>query len=256
MATACYNTCFALEEKGQVLLVDGGGGNQIFTQLEKAGIPWMHIQDLFVTHKHMDHILGALWMIRLVCQSIAGGKHEKPLRVYGHGEVIELLRFLTSQMLVPEQAKLIGGPVQLICVADGEHRQILGRDVCFFDIGSPKALQFGFSMELKDGERLVCCGDEPCGPCCEDRIRGCKWLMLEAFCRHADRDIFHPYEKHHSTVKDACQRAALLQVQNLLLYHTEDQNLQDRKELYRQEGTAYFSGNIYVPEDLESLELE
>ena len=26
-ATACYNTCFVMEEAGRCLLVDGGGGN-------------------------------------------------------------------------------------------------------------------------------------------------------------------------------------------------------------------------------------
>ena len=63
------------------------------------------------------------------------------------------------------------------------------------------------------------------------------------------------YEKHHSTVKDACELAEELGVENLVLYHTEDRNLARRKQLYREEGKAYFRGNLFVPDDLEILTL-
>ena len=33
LATKNYNTCFALEENGSLFLVDGGGGNQMWTIL-------------------------------------------------------------------------------------------------------------------------------------------------------------------------------------------------------------------------------
>ena len=56
-------------------------------------------------------------------------------------------------------------------------------------------------------------------------------------------------------MKDACELAEQLGVKNLLLYHTEDRNLAERKKLYAQEGAQYYNGNLYIPEDLESLEL-
>ena len=68
-------------------------------------------------------------------------------------------------------------------------------------------------------------------------------------------DQFHPYEKHHSTAKDASELAAQLNVKNLILYHTEDKNILRRKELYTEEGKKYFQGNLFVPEDLETIEL-
>ena len=36
-ATACYNTCFVMEEAGRCLLVDGGGGNLLLRRLQAAG---------------------------------------------------------------------------------------------------------------------------------------------------------------------------------------------------------------------------
>ena len=44
-------------------------------------------------------------------------------------------------------------------------------------------------------------------------------------------------------------------MKNLVLYHTEDKNIRDRKALYTREGCVFFHGRLYVPEDLEEIEL-
>ena len=44
LVTKCYNTCFVFSENNQYFLVDGGGGNTILQQLEKARINWMDIK--------------------------------------------------------------------------------------------------------------------------------------------------------------------------------------------------------------------
>ena len=54
---------------------------------------------------------------------------------------------------------------------------------------------------------------------------------------------------------DACRLAQSMGVKNLVLYHTEDKNIRDRKALYTQEGREFFRGGLYVPEDLEEIEL-
>ena len=57
-------------------------------------------------------------------------------------------------------------------------------------------------------------------------------------------DIFHPYEKHHSTVKDACQLAEKLKVKNVVLYHSEDQNIENRKELIQKKEKLILVGRF------------
>ena len=47
-----------------------------------------------------------------------------------------------------------------------------------------------------------------------------------------------------------------LNIENIILYHTEDHNLKNRKELYIGEGKKYFKGNIFVPNDLEFFDIE
>ena len=97
--------------------------------------------------------------------------------------------------------------------------------------------------------------DEPLSDAGRPYAKDADWMLHEAFCLFSQADIFDPYEKHHSTVKDACELAQELGVRNLLLYHTEDRNIARRKELYAAEGQPYFGGTLWVPDDLESIEL-
>lgn len=253
--TECYNTCFALREKDEYFLVDAGGGNGILSRLKAAGIDRKSIHTIFVTHKHIDHILGVIWLIRMICQDMNKGLYGGELVVYGHDEVIDLLLQMSDNLLQKKQSDLLGKRVHPIKVSDGEQREILGKPTAFFDIKSKKAKQFGFCMEYESGKKLTCCGDEPYNPCEEKYARKSEWLLHEAFCLFSEDDIFSPYEKHHSTVKDACTLAKELEVKNLLLYHTEDKNIKNRKALYTAEGRQHFDGNIYVPNDLEKFVL-
>ena len=154
-----------------------------------------------------------------------------------------------------KEAAFIGKRLHLIEVSDGETLNIIGHNITFFDIQSTKADQFGFCMEIDNGKMLTCCGDEPLCPAVEHYAKGSEWMLHEAFCLYSQADIFDPYEKHHSTVKDSCELAEKLGVKNLLLYHTKDKNLKNRKELYTEEGSGYFNGSLWIPDDLEVIYL-
>ena len=245
--TQCYNTCFVLQENDRYFLVDGGGGNGLLHQLEAAHLNWQDMRTIFVTHKHVDHLLGILWMVRMICQNMSRGNYEGEAVIYGHEEGIRLIRSMSEMLFAKKEVQYL--------LFRSEEKEILGRKVTFFDIQSTKAKQFGFCMDLGNGEKLTCCGDEPYKECEEKYARGSKWLLHEAFCLYGQADIFKPYEKHHSTVKDACELAEKLQVKNLVLYHTEDKNIACRKEKYLEEGKRYYKGNLFVPDDLEVMEL-
>ena len=68
-------------------------------------------------------------------------------------------------------------------------------------------------------------------------------------------DVFTPLDRSMHAADMYLDVLQQLGVQNLILYHTEDKNIARRKELYTEEGKKYFSGNLYVPEDLEKIEL-
>lgn len=138
---------------------------------------------------------------------------------------------------------------------DGEHFTINDWRFVAFDIHSTKEKQFGFRVDFDKQRSLACLGDEPYNAANELWVKGVDWLLCEAFCLQADAEKFHPYEKHHSTAKDAAQLANELQIKNLLLYHTEDTSLETRKQSYTAETQLCFGGNVVVPNDLETIEL-
>jgi ribonuclease Z len=120
---------------------------------------------------------------------------------------------------------------------------------------STKAKQFGYELKFADGLKFTCLGDEPYNEHARQYAEKADWLLAEAFCQYKDRDIFKPYEKNHSTVKEASELAEELAVKNLVLYHTEDKHIDTRKADYTAEAQEYYHGNIFVPDDLDVIEL-
>ncbi|MDE7444107.1 MAG: MBL fold metallo-hydrolase [Lachnospiraceae bacterium] len=251
--TKCYNTCFALSENGQCFLVDAGGGNEILRILEEESISLHSIHDIFVTHGHTDHILGIIWVIRMIGQLMNRGKYDGELRVYCHRELSEDIKEICSRTLWDTVTKLFDDRIRFVIVEDGEKKTILNSEVTFFDIHSTKKKQFGFRMVMKNGTSLACCGDEPLNEEAACYVEKSDWLMHEAFCLYEERSIFKPYEKHHSTVREACEIAEKMEIRNLILYHTEDTHIQERKALYLSEGKLYFNGQLFVPDDREVI---
>lgn len=137
MVTKCYNTCFAIENDGHYFLVDGGGGNTIMKQLKNADIDWKEITDVFVTHKHVDHIMGIVWIMRLFGQNIAEKGLTRELNIYGHEEVIHILHSMAELLLQKKHCAAIGKQIHMIKVKDGEEKEILGHKVTFL-ISSPQ----------------------------------------------------------------------------------------------------------------------
>lgn len=255
MVTRCYNTCFALHDEKEIFLVDAGGGNGILGQLQKAALCEENITHFFVTHAHTDHLLGAIWILRKVASQAAAGKRTRPLFVYGHGEVLSALTTICRLTLSPKHFARLGKEIVLKEVLHGQTENLLEGNVTFFDIASSKMKQFGFRAVWPDGNSLVCLGDEPCRPSSRPFAQNARWLLSEAFCLEKQKDVFHPYEKHHGTAADAGKLAQELNAGNLVLYHTEDSDVDHRAENYAAEASAHFHGKVFVPEDLQTFNI-
>lgn len=253
--TKCYNTCFVLTNEKDYILVDAGGGNGILSILEKAQVPFFKVQNAFVSHKHTDHILGMVWVIRKIAALILSDQYEGNLNIYCHNELAHTILTITNATLDKCMTDLIGKRIILVPVVDGQKETLNGYEFTFFDINSNKAKQFGFRARISNGKILTFLGDEPYNPLCKEYVENSDWLLCEAFCLYRDRGIFKPYDKHHSTVKESCELGTQFKIRNLILWHTEDQNLTHRKELYTNEGKDYYEGNLYVPNDLDVIEL-
>ena len=254
-----YNTCFLLKTPSTLMLVDAGGGNGILAQLKKVNVQISDIRHLFVTHAHTDHVLGVIWVIRMVAQCKG---YEGLLHVYGNDKVMKVIKTIIDMILAKKQLAKVAERIVFHQLEDGDSFEVGDMKLECFDIQSTKEKQFGFRAELpsssdESGKPLVlaCLGDEPYNELNRRYIVGADWMMCEAFCLYADRDTFKPYEKCHSTALDAGKLAEELGVKNLILYHTEEKTLANRKENYTREAAENFKGRIFVPDDLEVIEL-
>lgn len=254
-----YNTCFVLQTPSTLMLVDAGGGNGILAQLKKVNVQISDIHHLFVTHAHTDHVLGVIWVIRMVAQCKG---YEGLLHVYGNDKVMKVIKTIIDMILAKKQLAKVAERVVFHQLEDGDCFEVGDMKLECFDIQSTKEKQFGFRAELpsssdESGKPLVlaCLGDEPYNELNRRYIVGADWMMCEAFCLYADCDTFKPYEKCHSTALDAGKLAEELGVKNLILYHTEEKTLANRKENYTREAAENFKGRIFVPDDLEVIEL-
>ena len=253
-----YNTCFVLQTSSTLMLVDAGGGNGILSQLKKVNVQISDIHHLFVTHAHTDHVLGVIWVIRMVAQCKG---YEGLLHVYGNDKVMKVIKTIIDMILAKKQLAKVAERVVFHQLEDGDCFEVGDMKLECFDIQSTKEKQFGFRAELPSSDDsgkplvLACLGDEPYNELNRRYIVGTDWMMCEAFCLYADRDTFKPYEKCHSTALDAGKLAEELGVKNLILYHTEEKTLANRKENYTREAAENFKGRIFVPDDLEVIEL-
>lgn len=253
-----YNTCFLLKTPSTLMLVDAGGGNGILAQLKKVNVQISDIHHLFVTHAHTDHVLGVIWVIRMVAQCKG---YEGLLHVYGNDKVMKVIKTIIDMILAKKQLAKVAERVVFHQLEDDDCFEVGDMKLECFDIQSTKEKQFGFRAELPSSDEsgkplvLACLGDEPYNEQNRRYIVGADWMMCEAFCLYADRDTFKPYEKCHSTALDAGKLAEELGVKNLILYHTEEKTLANRKENYTREAAENFKGRIFVPDNLEVIEL-
>jgi len=254
--TKIYNSTFIIQDDKQNILVDGGGGNQIFKKLEDFSLTYKDIADIIVTHKHLDHIMGVIWMIRFILQGYSRNSYDKDVTIYSHQEVIDLLKDFSYRLFSEKETAYIDKKLHFVTIEDNQEVSIQNKKFTFFDIHSTKATQYGFMMIYDNNKKLTCLGDEPYNPENKQYAINADYLLSESFCLYQDKDIFKPYQKQHSTVKDAAILAQDLQVKNLVLYHSEDSTIQTRKQQYTFEAKQYFFGNIFVPEDNEIIELD
>mgnify|MGYP000221201906 FL=1 len=123
-AIHCYNTCYAMQKGEEYFLVDAGGGNGILSQLDKAGIPLESIHNIFVTHAHNDHILGMVWMIRMIATSMNKGTYDGTLTIYCHEELVHTIKTLTKLTVGKKFYKHFDERIVFHVIAHGDTIQI------------------------------------------------------------------------------------------------------------------------------------
>lgn len=253
--TKCYNTCFTMsEDDSQYFLVDAGGGNGILSQLEKTNIDPAKITSMFISHTHTDHIMGSVWMIRVIGRKLMFNEIEGPFNIYGNNEVINAIKKMCEVVLPKKWTNLFGSKIIFNVVDTGSSAKILNKDVYFFDIHAKKVKQTGFFMMLSKNDKFTFIGDETCSIETEKYVKNSKWLFADAYMAGKEAEEYNPIERHHhSTVKFVANLCERLNVKNVIMSHTVDTDLKNRKTVFTEDAKKYFKGNVYIPDDLESI---
>lgn len=255
MVTTMYNTCFTISRPdGELFLVDGGGGNGLLRQLEKANLSPLNIHHVFVSHNHSDHLLGVVWLVRAICQHIRKGRYEGNLNIYAHQKSLDAVRTICGIVMQPKLNVFFDDRIILNPIEDRTQLDVLGRKMTFFNIQSTKELQHGFTCTLLNGKKLSFLGDEPYCDYERQFVADSDYLLQEAYCLYSEKDKYKPYEKHHGTALDAAKNAFSLNAKSTLLFHTEGKTpLKDRCWKYVAEARQAFAGRVYVPNDLDEI---
>ena len=251
----CYNTCFLLENDKKYMLVDTGAGSQELNRIKDSKVDILEIHDIFISHKHIDHLLGIFVVLRVICGKMAAGKYEGNLNIYCAKEDRKIIEEFVEETFHEVHLQKFHTNVIFHNLEDAQEKEIIGYKVKILDLYSIECVQFGFQLQLNNGQKLSFLGDVPCSEKIYDKIKDTDWVLHEVFCRETEKEIFKPHEKNHSTIKDVCEKMQMLHVKNLVLWHTMDNNIVKRKELYKEEAKNYYTGKVYVPNDLEIIEL-
>lgn len=251
----CYNTCFILQNDNKYLLVDTGGGSGIIKQIRDVGVSIKDIHDCFISHKHIDHLLGIFYVLRVITSMMGAGVYEGNFNIYCDKEITELVKNFFVQTSYPELIEQFEKRVIFHNLINHEVLNIIDYQIEALDMYSYECIQFGFQTKLRNNKILTFMGDVPCNEKLYDKVRDTDWVLHEVFCMESEEKIFKAREKNHSTLKDVAEKMEMLNIKNLVVWHTKDNNIEKRKELYTNEAKEYYKGNIFVPNDLEIINI-
>lgn len=249
-----YNTCFVIQNENGNFLIDTGGSIEIIKRLNQVDIDYKSIRHIFISHSHTDHILGIFWLFKKISRNVMHGDIKEKINLYCNDVVYQAIREVAKYILPDKLMNAIYSIVDFKVLNDGDKYNINGVEYTFFDIQAKGTKQFGFECSLNN-KKLAFLGDETLNSNLYDRIKNFDYVMHEAFCLDSEENIFHAYEKNHSTTKSVSEVMNKLDIKNLILYHTEDSHKEERKKLYTNEAQAFFNGNVIVPDDLEVINI-
>lgn len=252
----CYSLSAVLQNnEGDCLLIDTGSGNQILNQLKIKEININKIHNIFISHKHIDHLWGIVPLLRYIMQEYKKNNYDGDINIYCAEEIKKLIDMFINLTFHKVQEELYKKMVKYHFCENNKKFNVIGYELEIIDVESIETIQYGFKTVLNSGKTFAFLGDVPCSKNVYPRIENFDWVLHEAMCVEEDKYWLKPHEKNHSTVKDVAIVMNALNIKNLLLWHGIDKKIETRKVTYMKEAEEYFSGNVYVPDDLDEIEL-
>ena len=210
------------------------------------------MQYAFISHNHLDHLLGIIYLTRQMMTQFAMNQKTTPFTIYGSKICLDTIETIIKLCQGDKfWNKYINKMLFLKEVKDGDKRKIINLQFQFFDTLAKDMPQTGFI--IKDNN-FVFAGDVPLNEKYFNRFKNSNYLCLESFCSECEKEGKELQLLKHYSVLKASELAQKLNVKNLILWHTDDSLGSKRKQIYKKEAKTVFKGNVIVPNDLETIE--
>ncbi len=197
---------------GGALLVDCGEGTQ--TSIRKAGLSFLAIDAIAITHFHADHISGLPGVI----QSIAWAGRRDVLHIYGPEGLSHTAKRLLS--VLPE----LSFPMEFHEFSRGTEARFPCGDLAVTAIPlNHGMLCFGYHVCSRNGSRLLYATDTRPVPELEKYGAGADLLILEGMFAEPEK-LPRARESHHMMMEEAACIAARARAGELWLTHFSPAN--------------------------------
>jgi ribonuclease Z len=258
-ADRCH-ACVAIQTgPDHTLLIDTGSGIEVVRNLKKAGIPLDSIEDIFLSHRHSDHI-GGLELLMLHCglHSLSTGMHANELDIYGHSMVLDVARQMINSMgsVAPKLFGQMGERLDWQAMTPGTAGKVhSGVTLTPFvvDHALPDGSCWGCVVEVERDARtykIIYTGDTRPTAALSANVVGSDIVLHE--CGGLDADAERVHHVGHSTAGDAGRLATAAGAGQLVLYHIPSH---DGVDGMKAEAERFFKGHVTVADDLESFDL-
>jgi ribonuclease Z len=255
----CHASIAVQTGNDHTLLIDTGSGIEVVRNLKRAGISLASIEDVFLSHRHSDHI-GGMELLLLHCglHALSTGKHANEVDVYGHALVLDVARQTMNSMgsVAPKLFGQMGERLEWIPMTPGTPVNIhSGVSLQSFpvDHASPDGSCWGCVVEVERGGgrfKILFTGDTRPTPTLPLYAKGADVILHE--CGGLDADADRVHHVGHSTAGDAGRLAAGAGAGRLVLVHLPGG---DVVNCMKEEAERFFTGPVMVGNDLDEFSL-
>jgi len=239
------NTFFLIKDWKNNLQVDCWWWKKLTKNIKFNNI---FFENIFITHKHSDHILWFFHLIRVFKWNLLNN-----LNIFCSIDIKNTIISISKHLWWKSQQLIESNNVNFVEINNKKEILIWDFLINPINLYSNKIEQFWFILN-HNSKRILFFWDEAVWVLERNDLNNFIWvdyLLIEAICLDSMSQeswwTINTQKISHITSKQAWFIANLLKVKNLVLIHTMDLDIINRQELLIQDAKTEFDWNIIVP---------